>query len=209
MVRDGEAWHAAVHGVTKSRTQLGDWTKTTAAVATEHNSAKCHQPWTRQERKNKKGRKEGKREGRKYFSFLGGGDGGNITQEIACKGVGRVERRKKGHKEWTECRTDTQGSEAASAPGWTLGACVCWCIIGQLLLLVWSPERCCLSLGAGHRNHSTTHCSAAIGNNFQQLPQCCRQKQEASLLPLPSNLQPLPSMGSYYTNSPFQEAQQL
>ena len=24
MVRDREAWHAAVHGVTKSRTQLGD-----------------------------------------------------------------------------------------------------------------------------------------------------------------------------------------
>ena len=29
MVKDREAWHAAVHGVTKSRTQLGDWTTTT------------------------------------------------------------------------------------------------------------------------------------------------------------------------------------
>ena len=29
LVKDREAWHAAVHGVTKSRTQLSDWTKTT------------------------------------------------------------------------------------------------------------------------------------------------------------------------------------
>ena len=28
MVRDKEAWHAAVYRVTKSRTQLGNWTKT-------------------------------------------------------------------------------------------------------------------------------------------------------------------------------------
>ena len=28
MVRDGEAWHAAVHGVAKSQTQLVDWTTT-------------------------------------------------------------------------------------------------------------------------------------------------------------------------------------
>ena len=25
LVRDREAWHAAVHGVTKSQTQLSDW----------------------------------------------------------------------------------------------------------------------------------------------------------------------------------------
>ena len=31
MVRDREAWHAAVHGVTKSQTWLGDWTTTTKA----------------------------------------------------------------------------------------------------------------------------------------------------------------------------------
>ena len=29
MVKDGEAWQAAVHGVTKSWTQLSDWTLTT------------------------------------------------------------------------------------------------------------------------------------------------------------------------------------
>ena len=27
LVMEGEAWHAAVHGVTKSRTQLSDWTE--------------------------------------------------------------------------------------------------------------------------------------------------------------------------------------
>ena len=29
-VRDRVAWHAAVHGVAKSRTQLSEWTTTTA-----------------------------------------------------------------------------------------------------------------------------------------------------------------------------------
>ena len=29
MVKDREAWHAAVHGITKSWTQLGDWTTKT------------------------------------------------------------------------------------------------------------------------------------------------------------------------------------
>ena len=29
MVREKEAWHAPVHGVTKSQTQLGDWTTAT------------------------------------------------------------------------------------------------------------------------------------------------------------------------------------
>ena len=28
MVKDGESWRAAVHGVTKSQTQVSDWTKT-------------------------------------------------------------------------------------------------------------------------------------------------------------------------------------
>ena len=27
LVMDGEAWHAEVHGVTKSQTQLSDWTE--------------------------------------------------------------------------------------------------------------------------------------------------------------------------------------
>ena len=31
MMKDREAWHAAVHGVTKSQTQLSDWTTTTMA----------------------------------------------------------------------------------------------------------------------------------------------------------------------------------
>ena len=31
IVRDREVWRAAVHGVTKSQTQLSDWTAATAA----------------------------------------------------------------------------------------------------------------------------------------------------------------------------------
>ena len=33
MVKDREAWHAAVHGVTKSRKQVSDWTITSSQVA--------------------------------------------------------------------------------------------------------------------------------------------------------------------------------
>ena len=32
IVKDREAWHAAVHGVTKSRTWLSDWTTTAALL---------------------------------------------------------------------------------------------------------------------------------------------------------------------------------
>ena len=35
LVRDREAWHAAVHGVTKCRTQLGVWTTTTIILTTK------------------------------------------------------------------------------------------------------------------------------------------------------------------------------
>ena len=34
MVKDREAWHAIVHGVTKSRTQLSHWTETTTWLVT-------------------------------------------------------------------------------------------------------------------------------------------------------------------------------
>ena len=34
MVKDREAWHAAVHGVTKSQTQLSDSTTTTITTTT-------------------------------------------------------------------------------------------------------------------------------------------------------------------------------
>ena len=33
MVKNTEAWHAAVHGVTKSQTRLSDWTTTTSKGA--------------------------------------------------------------------------------------------------------------------------------------------------------------------------------
>ena len=37
MLRDKEVWRAAVHGVTKSQTQLGNWTTAT----TTHGSSPC------------------------------------------------------------------------------------------------------------------------------------------------------------------------
>ena len=35
IVKDREAWHAAVHGVIKSQTQLRNWTKTTTKAGTD------------------------------------------------------------------------------------------------------------------------------------------------------------------------------
>ena len=32
MVRDGEAWHAVVHGAAKSQTQLSNWTETDTGI---------------------------------------------------------------------------------------------------------------------------------------------------------------------------------
>ena len=32
LVMDREAWHAAVHGVSKSRTRLSDWTETELTI---------------------------------------------------------------------------------------------------------------------------------------------------------------------------------
>ena len=36
VVKDREAWHAAVHGVAKSQTWLSDWTTTTSSTPTNH-----------------------------------------------------------------------------------------------------------------------------------------------------------------------------
>ena len=41
MVRVREAWHASVHGATKSQTRLGDWTKD----ETPEHSLPLNQPW--------------------------------------------------------------------------------------------------------------------------------------------------------------------
>ena len=43
-MNDGEAWHAAVRGVTKSQTQLSDWTGTTLPLGHSHPPAR----WTQQ-----------------------------------------------------------------------------------------------------------------------------------------------------------------
>ena len=40
MVKDKEAWHAAVYGVTKSRTRLRDWTATQLCTENSHSSGK-------------------------------------------------------------------------------------------------------------------------------------------------------------------------
>ena len=34
LVMDREAWHAAIHGVAKSRTQLSDWTELNTGILT-------------------------------------------------------------------------------------------------------------------------------------------------------------------------------
>ena len=36
MAKDREAWHAAVHGVAKSQTQLSNWTRTTSSAQVFH-----------------------------------------------------------------------------------------------------------------------------------------------------------------------------
>ena len=41
MMRDREAWHAAVHGVAKSRIRLGDWTPTKTRVGTVFEPKQC------------------------------------------------------------------------------------------------------------------------------------------------------------------------
>ena len=41
MVMDRESWHAAIHGVTKSRTRLSDWTELNWSLSTECHSYIC------------------------------------------------------------------------------------------------------------------------------------------------------------------------
>ena len=48
IVKDGEAWHAAVHGVANSWTQLSDWTTatpTTKALMMPSHNFSCFQTW--------------------------------------------------------------------------------------------------------------------------------------------------------------------
>ena len=40
IVKDREAWHAAVHGVAKSQTQLSDWTTTTKKYGSKYSYLK-------------------------------------------------------------------------------------------------------------------------------------------------------------------------
>ena len=103
------------------------------------------------------------------------------------------------------------GSEAASAPGWTLGGCVCWCIIGELLLLFWNPERCCLSLGCWTQESlhnplflqllSTTSnsCHSVAGRSRKLLSFLCLLTSSHCLL----------WAAIIPTESPLQEAQKL
>ena len=41
LVMDREAWHAAIHGVAKSRTRLSDWTELNWTVVMDVNRAYC------------------------------------------------------------------------------------------------------------------------------------------------------------------------
>jgi len=44
-VKDGEAWSAAVHGVTKSRTRLSDWTELNSLGLPSNHSPDHLQGW--------------------------------------------------------------------------------------------------------------------------------------------------------------------
>ena len=45
IVKDGEAWYAAVHGVANSWTQLSNWTTTTKALTMPTHNLSCFQLW--------------------------------------------------------------------------------------------------------------------------------------------------------------------
>ena len=45
LVMDREAWHAAVHGVTKSRTWLSDWTELNSMIQLFQSRAYAQEKW--------------------------------------------------------------------------------------------------------------------------------------------------------------------
>ena len=49
MVKDREAWHAAVHGVAKNQTRLSDWTTTIYARNKHKGTSLLHNQWYKRE----------------------------------------------------------------------------------------------------------------------------------------------------------------
>ena len=69
MVRDREAWHAAVHGVTKNHTWLSDWT-TRIAISNKTWSFENTSMWSRARFKGNRGRKKVKRDWREKEGMI-------------------------------------------------------------------------------------------------------------------------------------------
>ena len=69
MVRDREAWHAAVHGVTKNHTWLNDWT-TRIAISNKTWSFENTSMWSRARFKGNRGRKKVKRDWREKEGMI-------------------------------------------------------------------------------------------------------------------------------------------
>lgn len=100
--------------------------------------------------------------------------------------------KKKWGKEQRGSRMDTQGSETANVPGVDT-------VSLHLLTHYWRTavigsgtlKRCCLTPGGWREESHSPTALAAIANNLQQLLHCWRQKQEAFLPLLPSDLLPV------------------